>query len=138
MTSCWEVVKIIKDVVNDQNIYRVKLRGILSLFKKNHLQWIQRILGRKARLERAKSCPRAEQRMRIVGEYERIYTRTHRYALLSPLWFSSYIKKGFYTKKIWRTATRVFKIINSGVTEQTAAGERFTRIKFNKMHRCGS
>ena len=35
MTSCWEVVKIIKGVVNDQNIYRVKLRGILSLFKKS-------------------------------------------------------------------------------------------------------
>ena len=33
MTSCWEVVKIIKGVVNNQNIYKVKLRGILYLKK---------------------------------------------------------------------------------------------------------
>ena len=37
MTSCEDEVKIIKGLVNDQNISIVKMRGILNL-KKRYLQ----------------------------------------------------------------------------------------------------
>ena len=88
------------------------------------------ILGREASLERAVSCPRAKLRMNFIGENGRIYTRTHRLALLSPTWLFSYIKKGISTKKMRRTVTRVFKILYTDVTEQTESGDRFTKKKF--------
>ena len=106
------------------------MRAQLSLLK--NISNESKILGRKASLERAKSCPRAEQRMKIIGEYGRIYTRTHRFALLSLLWLSSYIKKVFITKKARRTVTRVFKVRYKGETWHTASGYRFTKNNFKE------
>ena len=94
MTSCEDEVKIIKGLVNDQNNSIVKMIGILSLFKKKTSPMNSKNSREESQIrERAKSCPRAEQRMKIIGEYGRIYTRTLRFALLSPLWLSSYKKK---------------------------------------------
>ena len=72
------------------------MRALLSLLKNISNEYNNS--GERSQ-PRESSCPRAKLRMNLIGDNGRIYTRTHRLALLSPPWLFSYIKKGISTKK---------------------------------------
>ena len=111
------------------------MRALLSLLKNISNEYNNS--GERSQ-PRESSCPRAKLRMNLIGDNGRIYTRTHRYALLSPLWLSSYTKNSFYRKKRLITITSAFKMERSDVIKQITAGDRFTTKKIKKMHFWGA